>query len=312
MKTAFFGTPPIAVASLDALYEMSDVALVVTQPDRPSGRGLGVSSSAVKCRALELGLEVLQPKRVRTGSLDQALSERGIELAVVLAYGRILPEAVLNAPRLGCVNLHASLLPKYRGAAPINWALANGESSTGVSLMQMDAGLDTGPILAQHPLPIKAQWNAGDLAVALGQLAAAVVRERLPELARGELPALAQDESLATYAPPLSARDAELDFSLTARQLHNRVRGFNPKPGTYTYVGGKRLKVLQTGLPEGEFPAAEPGTIVALDRRILVATSAGYLEVLRAQVEGRKAQDATTLLNGRVLSNGQRLGKATP
>ena len=310
MRTAFFGTPPICVPALHALAETTELVGVVCQPSRPAGRGLSVRDPAAKVAALELGLPVHQPVKVKTGNLDEWLKEREVECAVVLAYGRILPEAVLSAPRLGCLNLHASLLPRYRGAAPINWAIVRGETETGISLMQMDSGLDTGPVFCERRTSIGPEETAGELAVRLGHLAAEVVREDLPRVESGQLDAKPQNEAEATHAPPLKREDGRIDWQRSSTDIANLVRGMAPRPGAYTSISGATLKVLQSK-PHAEAPGAPPGTVVIADRGgIFVACGQGRLEILVAQKQGRKALPAGDLVNGRVLSAGNLLGGA--
>jgi methionyl-tRNA formyltransferase len=318
VKTVFFGTPRIAVPSLRALTEVSTVVGVVCQPDRPAGRGLALGVPEVKAAALKLGLPVHQPVKVRTGDLDAWLKARDVDAALVLAYGRILPPQVLAAPRLGCLNLHASLLPRYRGAAPINWALIRGETETGVSLMQMDEGLDTGPVYCNRRLPIGKEDDAGTLTDALAELARTMTLEDLPRVLNGELEARAQDESEATHAPPIARAQTILDFTLSSESLCGWVRGLSPRPGATTLIGDRRLKILKcrsdpaalgSSPADAPLPDALPGTVVVADRRgIAVATGAGLLWIERAQAEGRKVQDARDLVNGRALAAGDRLG----
>ena len=307
-RSVFFGTPEIAVPALRALADISDLAGVVCQPDRPKGRGLEVQEPAVKRAARDLGVEVHQPLKVKTGNLDQWLRERSVDVAVVLAYGRILPEAVLLAPQHGCMNLHASLLPKYRGAAPIQWAIARGENETGISLMQMDAGLDTGPVFIERALPIGPHETAGELAERLAELAAVVVREDLPRAVAGELRALPQDASLASHAPPIEREHARLDWSAPAVTIDRLIRAMSPRPGAHTSVRGKMLKIVAARVRPGasELP---PGSVAISETgELTVATGEGALAVLRAQLEGRKALDAVDLINGRALKTGDTLG----
>lgn len=209
MRTVFFGTPEIAIASLDALADTTDLVGVVCQPDRPAGRGMSTKPPAVKRRALELGLEVYQPEKVRSGELEAWLRVHELDLAVVLAYGRILPQQVLDAPRLGCVNLHASLLPRHRGAAPIQACLLQGDPETGVCLMQMEAGLDTGPVFARRTIPIAADEDTGSLTARLATLAAELLSAEIEALGQSRLTAVPQEESLATWAPPIRHEDQD-------------------------------------------------------------------------------------------------------
>ena len=307
-RSVFFGTPEIAVPALLALAETSELVGVVCQPDRPKGRGLQLQEPAIKRAARELGLPVHQPHKVKTGNLDQWLHEQSIDVAVVLAYGRILPEPVLLAPRRGCMNLHASLLPKYRGAAPIQWAIAGGENETGISLMQMDVGLDTGPVFTERALSIGPHETAGELAVRLAELAAVVVREDLPRAVCGELRPLPQDSALASLAPPIDRDHARLDWSAPAVTIDRLIRAMTPRPGAHTSVRRKVLKIVKA-LPVAATSELAPGTVAISSKgELTVATGRGSLVVLRAQLEGRKALDAVDLINGRVLQAGDVLG----
>jgi methionyl-tRNA formyltransferase len=309
VRTVFFGTPAIAVPALRALAESTRVVGVVCQPDRPAGRGLALAEPEVKRAALELGLEVHQPVKVKTGTVDQWVREREADLGVVLAYGRILPGAVLRSARLGFVNLHASLLPAYRGAAPIQWALMRGETETGISLMQMDEGLDTGAVYSEKGIPIFPEDDAGTLSSRIAELAASVVRDDLPRVERGELTAIPQDETRATLAPPLTKEHGRIDWLRTSREIKNLTRGLNPRPGAFTTLAGKSLKVLQVE-PSGAAPeGGKPGTVVRADKGgVFVATGDGAIELLMGQLEGKKALRGTDLVNGRTLKQGDELG----
>jgi methionyl-tRNA formyltransferase len=299
-RAVFFGTPPIALPSLRALAEVADVVGVVSQPDRPSGRGLELHTPAVKTLALELGIEVTQPLKVRTGELREWVRARRPDVLVVLAYGRILPLDVLQAAPRGAINLHASLLPRYRGAAPIAWSIIRGETETGVSLMQMDEGMDTGAVLSRHTLAIGADETAGELTERLATLAAEIVRADLPKAVRGELVAEAQNEALATAAPPLERDAGRLDFAEPATVLKNLVRGLAPRPGAFTTIGGKTLRLASVQAGEQE-RAGTPGT-VHVERGVpFVTTGRGSLEIVSAQLEGRRVANGRDLVNGRVL-----------
>ncbi len=307
MRTIFFGTPEIAVPALRALAATTDLVGVVCQPDRPSGRGLDVTSPAVKRAAAELGIPVHQPTRVKE-ALDGWVRSQSPDVAVVMAYGRILPKSVLDVPRLGCVNLHASLLPKFRGAAPIQWALIRGETETGMTLMQMDEGMDTGPVFCERRVPISTEDTAGSLAPKLAALGAAVVTDDLPRALSGDLPLVAQDSKNATFAPPLTRADGVLDWTSTARALVNRVRGLSPKPGAFTMHGDRSLKVLSAAALSTQ-EACRAGTVVRADRGgVYVACGMGTLEIVRAQVEGRKPTTGPDLVNGRFIRLGDVLG----
>jgi len=308
VRALFFGTPEIAVPSLQALAEIVEVVGVVCQPDRPAGRGLKLQPPAVKGAAVARGLRVDQPEKIKTPEFAKWVSERNADFALVLAYGRILPPAVLAGPRLGFLNLHASILPRYRGAAPINWAILRGETATGISLMQVNEGLDTGPVYTTRTTAIGEDETAGELSSRLALLAAELVREDLPRALSGELDALAQDPDQATYAPPLEKRDGLIAWEKPTQAVHDHVRGMTPWPGAFTHVDGKLLKIHATR--RSPFPArgAVPGTLVIAEPgAVIVACLDGTLEILRAQLEGRKALSARELVVGRVLWEGARL-----
>lgn len=313
MRAVFFGTPEISVPSLDALASMFEVVGVVCQPDRPAGRGMQLRAPAVKARALELGLDVYQPEKVRDGSLVRYLQERSPDFALVIAYGRILDERVLAAPRLGCVNLHASLLPLYRGAAPIQRALIDGQPETGVCLMQMDAGMDTGPVLATHRLPITDGDDAGSLFDKLALLAAEVTRVELPRFVAGELQPAPQDHARATHAPPIERSDTWLDPAMPAEALVNRVRGLSPRPGARIEIHRgdeppRMLRVARAHAEPGELPV---GRVQISGGRLLVGTGRGLFSIDEAQLEGRKQLPARDLLSGRALQEGDLLRPPT-
>lgn len=316
MRVIFCGTPEIAVPSLLALGQIAEIAGVVCQPDRPAGRGMKVLPPAVKIAADELQLEVFQPTKMRDGSLAAWMRERSADLALVIAYGRILTADTLSAPRLGCVNLHASLLPKYRGAAPIQRALMDGDTETGVCLMQMDEGMDTGPVLARHVLSIAPEDDAGTLAEKLGQLAATVTREDLPRFFRGELHASPQEHSRATHAPPITKADTLLDFARPSTRIVAQVRGLSPKPGAVCFLDealSKRFKILRaTSRPASPLLGAElgdlsPGVVSAHGTELVIGTGSGALVVLEGQMEGKKQQSGAELLRGRAVVPGQQL-----
>ncbi len=248
MRVAFLGTPEFAVPSLAALLEIAEVPLVVTQPDKPSGRGLALAPPPVKAFAQARGLHVLQPPKARDGTLRDALRGLALDFALVVAYGKILPADVLAAPRLGCVNVHASLLPRWRGAAPIQWAIVSGDAETGVCLMQMDVGLDTGPVLARRATPIDENETGGELSARLSLLAGELARAELPRFARGELVAAPQTEQSVTHARLIEKPDGALDFSQPAQAVHDLARGFHPWPGAFSALEGRRVKVHRTRL----------------------------------------------------------------
>lgn len=299
-RAVFFGTPAIAVPALSALGAVAEIVGVVTQPDRPAGRGLELQAPAVKQRALELGYEVTQPVKVRTGALRDWLAEKRPDVLVVLAYGRILPLDVLEIAPRGAINLHASILPRYRGAAPIAWAIIRGETETGISLMQMDVGMDTGAVLARHVTNIGPEETAGELTDRLGELGAEVVRTSLPRAVRGELTPEPQNEALATHAPPLTRDDGRIDFTRPAALIKNLVRGLSPRPGAFTTALGKSLRIHRVRASERNL-AGPPGTVHVENGVPWVATGEGSLEIESAQLEGKRASPGRDLVNGRVL-----------
>jgi methionyl-tRNA formyltransferase len=308
VRALFFGTPDIAVPSLHALAEVAEIVGVVCQPDRPAGRGLKVQPPAVKTAALGRGLAVAQPDRIRTPEFAAWIRERAADFALVLAYGRILSPAVLAAPRRGCFNLHASLLPSYRGAAPINWAIMRGETETGISLMQMDEGLDTGPVSTQRRTPIGDNETAGELSTRLALLSAEVVRQDLPRALSGELAFLPQDPEKATLAPPLKKSDGHITFTRTPEVVQNHVRGMTPWPGAFSLLEGKRLKILACRRSTFSSQGAAPGTVVIAEPDVVaIACLDGTVELLQGQLEGKKAVSARELVIGRILREGARL-----
>jgi methionyl-tRNA formyltransferase len=308
-RAVFFGTPQFAVPCLEALVEIAEVVGVVCQPDRPQGRGLELTAPPVKKRALELGLNVVQPTKLRTGEFAAWLREQKVDVALVVAYGRILPQDVLDAPRLGCVNVHASLLPKLRGAAPITWAVVRGEPETGVTLMQMDIGMDTGAMLEQFSTPITDEETAGELSERLSAIGALATRKGLPTYVSGGYTAVQQENSKATMAPMLKKEDGRIDFSKPARAVHDHVRGMTPWPGASTTARGKTVKVLATRVTDVPQGKAEPGTVVFADKtRVVVTCGERGVELARIQLEGKKPIAAGDWFLGRGIAEGDRLG----
>ena len=292
---------------LDALHEISDVAAVISQPDRPAGRGLAMRPPAVKQRALELGLVVWQPTKVRPAVFAESLRMLETDVAVVVAYGRILPAAVLEAPRAGCVNVHASLLPRWRGAAPIQWSIVHGDEETGVTLMQMDEGMDTGPILATASTPISRHDDAATLSARLSTMGAELLRVELPRYVAGQLEAIPQVDAMATMAPILEKEHGRIDWNKPARAVHDQIRGMNPWPGAHTVLGERRIKVHRAVASTLDPEGAVPGEVIALDPEgILVACAEGTLEVQELQESGRKRVDARSFASGRGVARGDR------
>jgi len=313
VRLVFCGTPRFAVPTLEALLQAGhEVPLVVTQPDRPVGRTQEMAAPPVKQTALVAGLAVTQPDKIRNNQeLRARLEAIAPEAMVVVAYGRILPPWMLALPRLGCINLHASLLPKFRGAAPIQWAVAMGETVTGNTTMLLEEGLDTGPILLQQELAIAPEQTAADLFGALAEAGAPLMVETLKGLADGSIGPRTQDHSQATLAPMLSREDGQMDFAArTATELMNRWRGFQPWPGAYTALGGRKLIVhaMETLPGEGVAPA-EPGTVRVENHRLLVrCAQSTWLELKELQLEGKKRLTAAEFLRGMQLAPGARLG----
>lgn len=307
MNIVFAGTPEFAVPPLSALLDGGHrVVGVYTQPDRPAGRGRQPRPSPVKERALEAGLPVFQPRTLRSPEAQAELAALRPDLMVVVAYGLILPQVVLDTPRLGCINIHASLLPRWRGAAPIQRALLAGDAETGVTLMQMEAGLDTGPMLAKRRHAIGADETAGELHDALSLLGAELLMDCLPALAAGTLVGEAQDEARASYAEKLRKDEAPLDWRRPAVELARQVRAFNPWPVAQTTLRGQTCRVWTARVEPGE---GEPGVILAAGRDgIDVGTGAGTLRLLTLQAPGGRPLAAADFLNGHPVKVGERLG----
>jgi methionyl-tRNA formyltransferase len=309
-RALFFGTPEFAVPTLAALADIAQVVTVVTQPDRPKGRGMKLAPPPVKQLAERLGIPVLQPIKVRTPEFAASLRDLDAEFALVVAYGRILPPAVLSATRLGCLNVHASLLPKLRGAAPIQWAIVRGERETGVCLMQMDEGMDTGPVLARAALTIGEDETTAELSPRLSELGAQLLQRELPRFYAGELSSVAQDHARATLAPLLRKEDGEVDWSQSARAIHDLVRGFAPWPSAATSLDGVRLKLHRTRILDERAQHAVPGEILSAQRDVIaVACGVGSLALLELQLEGGRRLSAAEFLVGHRIPSAARLGK---
>jgi methionyl-tRNA formyltransferase len=305
MRLIFAGTPEFAAQALAALIAAGhDIPLVLTQPDRPAGRGMKLKASPVKELALEHGLPVEQPERLKAPASWTPIVAAQADLMIVAAYGLILPQGVLDIPRLGCVNIHASLLPRWRGAAPIQRAIEAGDAETGITLMQMDAGLDTGAMLSRAALPIAAEDTAGSLHDKLAALGAREIVALLPRLEAGTIRAEAQDERLATYAKKIGKADAAVDWRRPAMELDRQVRAFNPVPGAHALLGGEAVKLWRARPAAGR---GAPGEIVAVEREaITVACGDGALALLELQKAGGKRLPAAAFLAGNPLTVGQR------
>jgi methionyl-tRNA formyltransferase len=309
MKLVFCGTPEFAVGTLEAVIAAEhEVALVVTQPDRAAGRGMELQVGAVKAVALRHGLTVVQPERIKKNEEFRAQLEAiRPDAILVVAYGRIIPDWMLALPRLGCLNLHGSLLPKYRGAAPIQWAVANGETETGVTTMRLDAGLDTGPMLLAEKVPIAPEESAADLFVSLAAIGAPLMVRTLAGLEDGSVTPVEQNHAAATLAPILTREDGRMDFAgRSATELRNRWRGFQPWPGAWTTLRGKKLIVQRLALAEG---GGAPGELQVDGDRILAGCREGRLELLEVQMEGKKRMPASEFFRGFQVRTGERMGE---
>jgi methionyl-tRNA formyltransferase len=313
VRLVFCGTPRFAVPTLEALLAAGhEIALAVTQPDRPVGRSQELAAPPVKQTALAAGLTVTQPEKIRNNAEFRAQLEAiAPDAIVVVAYGRIIPPWMLALPRLGCINLHASLLPKYRGAAPIQWAVAMGETVTGNTTMLLEEGLDTGPILLQQQVPIAPEQTAADLFDVLANAGAPLMVETLAGLDNGRIQPAPQNHALATLAPLLEREDGRMDFAArTATELKNRWRGFQPWPGAFTALDGKKLIVHRMDVAEpASATSAAPGAMRIENHRIFVACAQGtWLELVDVQLEGKKRLTAAEFLRGMQLAAGARLG----
>jgi len=297
MRIVYMGTPPFAVPPLQSLITAGhEVVGVVTRIDKPAGRGKVLTPPAVKIAALQSDVPLFQPKRVRERSSVEAIEAMGPDVIVVAAYGQILPRELLALPKYGCVNIHASLLPAYRGAAPINWAIINGETQTGITIMQMDEGLDTGAILAQDSIPIGPRDTTGELTEKLSQIGSWLIVETLSRIEAGEIKPVSQDPGKATLAPLLKKGDGLIDWELTAAEIHNRVRGLSPWPGAFSFLDGTMVKVLETEVVPG---SGDPGTLLLQGKDSLaVGTGGDLLRVVTIQPEGKKSVSAAEFLRG--------------
>ena len=295
-KIVFMGSPDFSIPALRALAEVYPIVGVVTQPDRPAGRGRVLTPPPVKRLALELGLPLIQPERLRQPEAMAQLQAWAPDVIVVAAFGQILRPAVLELPRFGCVNVHASLLPRWRGAAPIQAALLNGDAETGITIMRMDAGVDTGPTLSQRALPIQPDDNAGSLSERLAALGGELLLETLPAYLSSELTPQPQEDAGATYAPMLNKADGQLDFSQPAEALARRVRAFNPWPGAFTIWQGQMLKIQRAhAVPT---PCALPGQTVVYQGLPALCTTDGLLALDELQPAGKKPQPGKAFLQG--------------
>ena len=310
MRIVFMGTPDFAVGSLQALCESGkhEILAVVTQPDRPKGRGNKLLQTPVKEYALAQGLTVYQPQKVKTPEFVELLHELQPELIVVAAFGQFLSKEILELPKYGCINVHASLLPKYRGAAPIQYAIIKGEKESGVTSMQMDIGMDTGAMLDKVVVPIAENTTMGELHDALREQGAALLLEVIDKIAAGTAVAEPQDNEQATYATLLDRSMEHIDWSKTAQEVHNLIRGFNPAPSTFTKLpNGKSLKIWGSKMTD-KSSAAAAGTVIETGKHsFFVACGEGVLEIIEVQPESKKRMPAQVFLNGRGVQEGDLL-----
>ena len=308
LRTVFMGTPEFALATLEGLIEAGcHMVGVYTQPDRPKGRGKKLAAPPVKELSRQHEISVFQPQKLRHPEAVAQLQQLQPDLIVVVAYGQILPQAVLDIPRYGCINVHASLLPKYRGAAPINKAIIDGEAETGITTMLMDAGLDTGDMLVKCRLSIGPDETAGQLHNRLAQLGREAMTETLKRLCAGTLVAEQQDDAQSSYAPMLKKGDGRIDWQQPARQVHNLVRGLDPWPGAYTQLDGEVVKLAATRIAADD--SGVPGTVLKADASgVWIACGEGALVVGELQLPGKKRLAAADFLRGRQLPPGTQLG----
>lgn len=309
MKVVFMGTPDFAVGTLKKLIESRhEVLAVVTQPDKPKGRGKAMQFPPIKEVAVEAGITVYQPKRVREPEFLETLKALSPDVVVVVAFGQIIPQAVLDVPKLGCLNVHGSLLPKYRGAAPIQWAVIDGESESGVTIMRMDAGLDTGDMITTRVVKLEEKETGGSLFDKLSQAGADLLTETLDQLEAGTVTYEKQPaESSTDYARMLKKEDGQIDWNKSAAELERLIRGLNPWPSAYTHLDGKTLKIWMADADEGN-SGLEPGTVAEVTRNtVKVQTGDGMLSLLEVQLEGKKKMPVDAFLRGCQLEAQSRL-----
>ncbi|OGQ23197.1 MAG: methionyl-tRNA formyltransferase [Deltaproteobacteria bacterium RIFCSPLOWO2_02_FULL_44_10] len=308
MKILFMGSSVFAVPSLVALLESShDVVGIVTQPDKPAGRGYELTPCPVAVLIQEKGRQPLKPKTLRSKKVEEHFKSLHADLFVVVAYGKILPKEILAIPPKGCINVHASLLPKYRGAAPIHWAIANGETETGVTTMYLSEEMDAGDIIYSSRTEIDACEKASDLHDRLAIFGAELLQKTVEAIEKGAAPRKPQHHSEATSAPILNKEDGKIDWTLSAEEIYNRVRAFTPWPGAFTFWGGKRLQLHEVAVVESQLEM-EPGTVLHVGNELAVATGAGDLYLLEVQLEGKKRMSTIEFLRGHEIKSGTKLG----
>lgn len=308
MKIIFMGTPDFSVGTLEALIKAGhEILLAVSQPDKPRGRGKSMQFPPVKEAALEHGIEVYQPRRIRDLECVEYLKSYQPDIIVVVAFGQILPKEILELPKYGCVNVHASLLPKYRGAAPIQWAVINGEAVTGVTTMRMDEGLDTGDMILKEEVVLEKEETGGSLFERLAQTGAELCVKTLAEIEAGRAVYTPQDHGAATHTAMIKKQQGEIDWNKPAEELERLIRGLNPWPSAYTSLNGKTLKIWKASVLEKE-TGKNPGTLEADKKTIAVQTGRGMLQLEEIQLEGKKRMNTDAFLRGITLESGMILG----
>ena len=311
MRIVFMGTPDFSVPALKALVEAGhEVAAVVTQPDRPRGRGKELQMTPVKVQALAYGIPVYQPEKVKDPAFVESLRDLQPEVIVVIAFGQILSRDILDLPPYGCINIHASLLPTYRGAAPIQWAVIDGEKETGVTTMMMDVGLDTGDMLEKTIIPLDPKETGGSLFDKLSQAGGPLILSTLEKLKAGTAVRTPQTDEDSTYAKMLTKSLGQIDWSMEAAAIERLIRGLNPWPSAYTFVHGKTLKIWDADVLKESSDGAAPGQIIRTDpHSLIVAAGEALLSIRELQLEGKKRMDVETFLRGYTIEKGEILGK---
>ena len=307
LKIVFMGTPDFAVPCLKTLNENYEVIAVITQPDRPKGRGQKLTPSPIKEYALEHNLTVLQPEKIKTSETEEQLKKLAPDLIVVVAFGQILSKAILDIPQLGCINVHASLLPKYRGAAPIHWSIINGETKTGITTMYMDVGLDTGDMILKEEVSISAKMNTGELHDTLMNIGAKTLLQTIKQITEGSVVRNKQNDAKASYAPLLTKELERINWLLPAQEIYNLVRGLNPWPVAFSIFKGKKLKIWQTKVIDN-VTIGEIGTVLSLtETGFTVQTGKGILEILELQPESKRKMTAKDFVCGNQISINDKL-----
>jgi len=309
LRVVFMGTPDFAVPCLEMLVQENyDIVAVVTQPDRPKGRGQKLMPSPIKECALSNGLTVLQPEKIKTPAFEEQLASLKPDIIIVVAFGQILSKNILELPPLGCINVHASLLPKYRGAAPLHWAVINGETVTGITTMFMDVGLDTGDMILKAEVAIGKDETTGEIHDKLKLLGAKVLKDTIKLLGQNKVPRIPQDHNAATYAPLLTRNIERIDWQRPAHEIHNLVRGLNPWPGAYCYYRNKILKIWRTKIHDAEIVTSRPGRInKIMPEGIIIETGLGALEIVEVQPESKRRMAAWDCASGYCINVGETL-----